>query len=54
LRLQIVDATNAVVQEVKSAPPKPSLDPGASVDFELRLQLPEMGKAKNVIVAWDG
>jgi hypothetical protein len=53
LRLQLVDATNQVVQEVKSAAPKSNLDPGGSVDFELRLELPEMNKAKNVIVAWD-
>lgn len=53
LRLQLIDATNAVVQEVKSPAPKANLDPGGSVDYEMRLELPDMTKAKNVVVAWD-
>ena len=53
LRLQLIDATNVVVQEVKSPAPKASLDPGGSVDYEMRLELPDMAKAKNVVVAWD-
>jgi hypothetical protein len=54
LRLQLIDGQNQVVQEVKSAAPKSSLDPGGSVDYEMRLELPDMAKAKNVIVSWDG
>ena len=54
LRLQLIDAKNEVVQEVTSAAPKSSLDPGASVDYELKLELPDMGKAKSVIVSWSG
>ncbi len=54
LRLQLTDAKNEVVQEITSAAPKTTLDAGASVDYELRLELPDMGKAKNVIVSWQG
>jgi len=52
VRLQLVDATNTVVQEATSSPAQPNLASGASMDFEVRLELPNMAAAKSVVVNW--
>jgi hypothetical protein len=54
IKLQLVDATGAVIQESDTAPAKSSLAAGASVDYELRLELPNMAAAKSIAVNWAG
>ena len=52
IKLQLVDATGLVVQESDTAPANGTLDPGASFDYELRLELPNMAAAKSIAVNW--
>ena len=52
IRLQLVDATGEVVQQTETMPSQPTLAPTASMDFEVKLELPNMAAAKNVLVNW--
>ena len=52
IRLQLLDATNFIVQETTTEPEKSSLSPGESMNFEIRLELPNMDAAKSVVVNW--
>jgi hypothetical protein len=54
IKLQLVDATGMVLQESDTAPAKSDLAPGASIDYELRLELPNMAAAKSIAVNWAG
>jgi hypothetical protein len=52
IKLQLLDATGAVVQETDTTPSLPILSPGASINYELKMELPNMAAAKSVAVNW--
>ncbi len=52
IRLQLIDGKNMVVQETQTPPTQSNLAPNASIDFEVRLELPNMAAAKSVVVNW--
>jgi len=52
IRLQLLDATGEVVQQSDTAPTLSTLPAGASMDFVVKLELPNMAAAKNVVVNW--
>jgi hypothetical protein len=53
LSLQLYNEKKEVIQDVSAAPPSGVLDPGGSVEFDIRLELPDLTAAKGgYAVVW--
>ncbi|MCA9270316.1 MAG: hypothetical protein KDA41_17665, partial [Planctomycetales bacterium] len=53
MKLQLLNEKNEVIQESDNDPPAAMLTPGGSVEYEVRLELPEMDRASRYVVVWD-
>jgi hypothetical protein len=54
LKLQLVNEREEMIQESETKPPSALLNPGETVEVELRLELPQMDKAKGYRMQWAG
>ena len=52
LSLQLINEKKEVIQANDPASPTPMLNPGQSVEFEVRLELPQLDRAKGFQVVW--
>jgi hypothetical protein len=53
LRLELYSDKKEVIQDMTINPPKALLDPAGSMDFEIRLPLPQLDNAKGgFAVVW--
>jgi hypothetical protein len=54
MKLQLINERKESIQESETQPPSPLLNPGETVEVELRLELPQMDKAKGYRMQWAG
>jgi hypothetical protein len=52
MSLQLVNEKKEVIQSAEASPPAPLLNPGQSVEYELKLELPQLDRAKDFQVVW--
>ena len=53
LRLELFDQQDEVIQDVTTSTATALLDPGGTVEYELRMQLPQLDAAEGYRVVWD-
>ena len=53
LRLELFDQRDEVIQDVTGSTARSLLDPGAAVEFELRMELPQLDAAQGYRIVWD-
>ncbi len=53
LRLELFDQRDDVIQDAEATTATSLLDPGSTVEFELRMQLPQLDAAQGYRVVWD-
>jgi hypothetical protein len=53
LKLQLLDANKEVIQEAANPAPAALLPPGGTVEYEVKLELPDTTRGKDFVVAWD-
>lgn len=52
MSLQLINEKKEVIQSSEADAPTPMLNPGQSIEYELRLELPQLDRAKDYQVVW--